>query len=185
MVGQVMGKLEPDPNGKLLWDVVALRLGAQSANQSALVGRAKDFLSLTTIVATITGVILSDKYFPVVKGEVPLWWIIAASLALAVVYGAGIWALRPADWSFAPDVLSFHSLMNEYPDASQGQFYRSLADGYLLPGTDGKPRIQKNQDGLQWLARLVNIQMWALVVLGVLAFALAFLIDVKTPTTVP
>jgi hypothetical protein len=172
-----------DPNGKLLWDVVALRLGAQAATQAALVGRAKDLLGLTTIVATITGVILNDKLFPVVKEEVDAWWIVLAALALVVVLGAGLWALRPAEWSFAPDPLSFYAIEETYPHASQGQFYRSLAEGYLLPGADGKPRIIKNQDRLKFLSRLVVAEGWGLVALGILAFILAFLIDTQAAVT--
>jgi hypothetical protein len=46
---------QPDA-GKLLWEVVSLRLKAQDSSQAALTGRAKDMIGLATISSTITGV---------------------------------------------------------------------------------------------------------------------------------
>jgi hypothetical protein len=168
-----------EPKGKLLWDVVSLRLAAQSANQVSLVGRAKDLLGFTTIVATITGVILNDKLFPVVKGEAPLLWTILAASSLIVVYGTGLRALWPSDYSFAPDGQDFQHVEQTYPSATVDALYRSLAEGYLFAPPDGVPQLKRNQDKLKRLERLVRIETGGIVALGILAFWLAFIIDVK------
>jgi hypothetical protein len=171
--------LAEDPNGKLVWDMVALKLGAQAASQTALVGRAKDLLGVATIATTITGVILNDKLFAVVKGEAPLWWTILAAISLAVIYGAGLWAMQPAEYSFAPDAEDFYVVEQTYPASSQGEFYRSLAEGYLLVGPDGESRLGKNQEQLERIELLVRFETMGIAVLGILAFLLAFVIEIK------
>jgi hypothetical protein len=175
---------EVDPNGKLLWDVVAMRLAAQTATQAVLVSRAKDLLGVATIVATISGVILNDKLFYVQKAVPPWPWTVLAVIALIAVFGGGLAALLPGRWSSAPDAVDFHAVEQQYSHATYGEFYRSLAEGFLLPGADGsKSRLVQNDDRLAWLARFVNAQVGGLVLLGVLAFLLAFFVDIEAPTT--
>jgi hypothetical protein len=162
-----------DSHGKILWDVVTARLAAQAANQAAMCGRAKDLISTATVATAITGIILNDKVFNVSKGDMPLWWLVGAGISLLVIFVAGLWALQPANYSFAPDAGDFYLNVQKHPTASDDQFYRSLAEGYLI-ASNGQTQIERNQKGLQRLARLVRIETIGIAALVVLAFILAF-----------
>jgi len=167
---------EVDPSGKVL----ALQLATQAADQAALVNRAKDLMGTATIASTITGVILNDKLVAVVRGDVPLWWTIAAALALIVLFGSGLWAVQPRDYYFAPDAVDFFAVEREFPEATTGQLYRSLAEGFLEP-EDGATRLATNEEQLATLDRLVRLETVALAVLALLGFLLALLIEI-TPS---
>lgn len=166
-----------EPKGKLLWDVVALRLAAQSANQSALTGRAKDLLGTATIATTITGVILNDKLFEVVKDDAPIWWTGGAGVALVVLVASGILAIWPREYSFAPNAEDFQRVMETYPSATVDALYRATALGYLVAPPRGKSQLAKNYGLLKNLERFVRVEAVALAALAGLAFALAFVID--------
>jgi hypothetical protein len=168
---------EVDPSGKLLWDIVALQLAAQAGDQAALANRAKELMGTATIASTITGVILNDKLVAVVKGDVPLWWTTAAALVLIVLFGCGLWAVKPRDYFFAPDAADFYAVERESPDATTGQLYRSLAEGFLEP-EEGRTRLAENEEQLATLDRLVRLETVALAILAFLAFSLAFLIEI-------
>ena len=102
-----------EATGKLLWDVVALRLTADAANQTALVGRAKDLLGAATIAATITGVLVNDKLFTVEKSGLVTWWGIATGLTLAMLVVCALVAMRPREWSFAPSPTDLYGKMSD------------------------------------------------------------------------
>lgn len=165
-----------DLHGRQLWDAVAGTLAAQASDQAALTSRAKDFLSMATISTTITGVILNDKLFSVSEIELSVGWIALASVSLLLVYGAGIWALVPRQWSFAPDAADFYAVEQESPFASEGELYRAMAEGYLLAG-DGQSQLERNAESVKFIEMLVRIQSVGVIGLGAAAFILAFLVE--------
>jgi hypothetical protein len=169
--------LADDPHGKLLWDVVAGELAGQAADQSSLTGRAKDLLGVATISTTITGVILNNTLFNFDKEEVPLWWIGVAAASLIAIFGAGLWAILPRIYSFAPDASHFHQVEEGFPGASEGELYRAMAEGYLLPDPKtGKNQLERNRKEIRFIDTLVSIQMVGVAALTAMAFVLAFLI---------
>ncbi len=164
-----------DPHGEMLWDAVAGALAGQAADQSALTSRAKDFLSIATISTTITGVVLNDKLFTISQIQVPMWWFFLAGASLIMIYGAGIWALVPRRYSFAPDAEDFHAVEQQYPQASDGELYRAMAEGYLLPA-GGRSTLDRNQDHVKFIETLVRIETVGLIALGASAFVLVVLV---------
>src|SRR5205823_1902648 len=106
----------------------------------------------------------------------PLWWVVLAAVSLILVYGAGIWALTPKVWSFAPEAADFYAVEQESPAASEGELYRAMAEGYLLPG-DGKTQLERNAESLKLIEMLVRIQTVGLIGLGGAAFVLSFLVE--------
>jgi hypothetical protein len=160
----------------MLWDVVAGQLAGQSADQAALSGRAKDLLGVATISTTITGVIVNDKLFNLAKVELPAWWVVLAAVSLIVVFGAGLLAIQPRKYSFAPDAEGFHSIEQKYPDASETELYRAMAEGYLEEA-EGKTQLERNRENLKLIELLVRIETGGVVALAVMAFILAFLIS--------
>lgn len=168
---------EVDPRGKLLWDVVSFQLSTQAGDQAALSNRAKDLMGAATIASTITGVILNDKFMAVVRGEVPLWWTLLAAVALLLVFASGLWAVQPRGYFFAADAIDFHAVEQESPEATPGQLYRSLAEGFL-DAEEGTSVLARNDMQIAKLDRLVRLETAGLAMLAFLAFSLAFLVEV-------
>jgi len=168
-----------DPHGKMLWERVSGELAGQAADQSSLTGRAKDLLSVATISTTITGVILNDKLFDVTKVDIPGWWIVLAAVSLVVVFGAGLMAIQPRDYSFAPDASAYHVIERDYPDASEGELYRATAEGYLFEAEDGKTQLQRNRETLSRIELLVRLETYGIAGLAAMAFLLAFMITAR------
>ena len=169
-----MSNEEPDPNGKTLWDVVALRLAAQAANQTALTGRAKDLLGAATIAGTIIGVVYNDKLFPLAGFHAPGWWIPAVVVTYLGVVLCAVSAVWPRSYSFSPDAADFADLERDNPGASANMLYRAAARGFLDPlSVKGKTQIQVNEDRLRTLERLVRGEIVSLGGLAGLALYLA------------
>ena len=51
-----------------------------------------------------------------------------------------------------------------------------MAEGYLLPDTEGKSALDRNRDVLKSIDTLVTIEMVGVAILAGMAFILAFLI---------
>jgi hypothetical protein len=166
-----------DPHGTILWGVVASELAGQAADQASLTGRAKDLMGVATISTTITGVILNDKLFNVPKVDIPVWWIILAALSLLAVFGAGIYAIQPRTYSFAPDATAFHRIEQDYQESSEDELYRAMAEGYLLPNdAANRNQLQRNRDILTDIDIAVQVETYGVIGLTMMAFILAFLI---------
>jgi hypothetical protein len=172
------GLMAEDSHGRILWGTVANELAGQAADQASLTGRAKDLMGVATISTTITGVILNDKLFNVPKVDIPVWWILFAGLSLLAVFGAGIYAIQPRTYSFAPDATDFHQIEQDYQESSENDLYRAMAEGYLFPNDDAnRNQLQRNRDILTDIDTAVLVETGGVLGLTAMAFILAFLID--------
>lgn len=169
--------LAEDPHGKILWERVTGELPGQAADQAALTGRAKDLLGVATISSTITGAILNDKLFQFSQIEIPAWWLVLAALPLLMVLVAGLWAVQTKEYSFAPDAAAFYEIEQKYPNSTEGDLYRALAEGYLFEAEDGKTQLQRNRDILGGIELLVRVETAGIIGVAGMAFVLVFLIE--------
>jgi hypothetical protein len=185
------GSVVAEATGKMLWDVVALRLTAEAANQTALVGRAKDLLGAATIAATITGVLLNDKLVTFDKTPLLGLWTVVTGITLAVLVLLALAALKPRAWSFAPNPNSLYKqlLAGEKSAASTQQdpktvdaWYHDMAVGYLVPREgQTKNQLEKNAELVDSLAKLVRWETYALGALAIEAFLLAAIVATAKP----
>jgi hypothetical protein len=84
--------------------------------------------------------------------DFPVWWIIFAALSLLAVFGAGIYAIQPRTYSFAPDATDFHQIEQDFH------------------------QLQRNRDILTDIDTAVQVETGGILGLTAMAFILAFLI---------
>lgn len=127
----------PDANtGKLLYDAVVSKLGVQKDDLAALTGRAKDLLGLTSLAGTATSLVANDKLFELKKKVPPPWWVWAVGIVLAIAIASGILALLPRKWSLSTDPVELVKTVDDSAnaEASDDDFLRAIADGFLAKG---------------------------------------------------
>jgi hypothetical protein len=93
------------------------------------------------------------------------------------VFGAGIYAIQPRTYSFAPDATDFHQIEQDYQESSENDLYRAMAEGYLFPNDDAnRNQLQRNRDILTDIDTAVLVETGGVLGLTAMAFILAFLI---------
>ena len=164
-----------EARGKFLYDMVAARVTAQGADQSALVGRAKDLLGVASITTTITGVLANDKITNVSKSDAAKVVFIIMAVALLSVVFCAFDALRPRTWYLSPDPLEAEQTLVANPIATVDQYYESIAEGFIQldVAVTGKSALQHNEDQISHLRTLVRVEIIALGVLAGCGLALA------------
>jgi hypothetical protein len=161
--------VEPQPDGKFLYDIVSARLAAQAADQLALTGRAKDLIGFASITTTITGVVANDKIVTVNKSGIDALILGLLAVGLAMVITFGIQAIRPRAWFLSPDPHLVADLVHEnYSSWTVDDYYAAVANGFtkLGVGSPGNSALGYNEEQLKTLRRSVLVQ-----IIGVSALA--------------
>lgn len=154
--------------GKFLYDIVAERLKAQAADQSALTGRAKDLVGLAAVTTTVTGVLANDKLFDVTKGSQPIVFAVLLSFGLLLTIGAGLYGLKPRVWYLSPDPTEVFSTVSGNLAWPLDSYYASVATGLTQPGVvvTGKSALAHNDEQLVKLRRAIVIQVVGVAILA-------------------
>lgn len=157
-----------DAVGKFLYDIVAERLKAQAADQSALTGRAKDLIGLAAVTTTVTGVLANDKLFDVTKGSQPVVFAVLLSCGLLLTVGAGLYGMKPRVWYLSPDPLEVFSTVSANLTWPLDSYYASVATGLTQPGivVTGKSALAHNDEQLSKLRRAIVIQVVGVAILA-------------------
>lgn len=164
--------------GKFMYDVVAQRLAAQSADQSALVGRSKDLVGLATLTSSVAGVLANDKLVRVVGGQrLPVAFAGLLSLGLLLTIGSGLYVLYPRKWFLSFDPVSlFEKISEHYREWPLDKFYASAATAFLNPGElgDEMEAILVNDAQLRRMHFAVGLQILGAGILGASGLYLAW-----------
>ncbi len=155
--------------------MVEAKLSAQAADQSALVGRAKDMLGVATISSTITGVLANDKLFAVGKDDADVALFVAMAVALLLVIICAFYAMRPRTWYLAPSPEEVAATVRNDVTAPVDDYYASVAMGFMSAdvAVDGKTVLAHNDDQIDRLRTAVLVQIPALGVLAAAGLVLA------------